>query len=120
EYNGDGVTLSTTPPAASRLRAQTVTAYDDRGRAYFLGQFPVNPNSGVVSYAVLTKNYWYDHRGNKIAEADPGGQVTKDQYDGAGRLVAESVTDGAGGTSWPAAGSPTGDYVLTQTLTTYD
>ena len=120
EYDGDGIALSTTPPAASLLRAYTVTAYDDQGRPYQVQQFSVDPTTGAVSSAALTTSYWYDHRGDQIAEADPGGQVTKDQYDGAGRLVAESITDGAGGSSWAAAGSLSGDHVLSETLTTYD
>src|SRR5262249_21391621 len=36
------------------------------------------------------------------------------------RLVAESITDGAGGTSWTEAGTLADDHVLNETLTTYD
>ena len=120
EYDGDGVTLSTTAPSASLLRAYVATAYDSQGRPYQVQQYSVDPSTGDPSSSAPTTSYWYDHRGDQIAEADPGGQVTKDQYDGAGRLVSESITDGASGTSWSAAGSLTGDHVLTQTLTAYD
>ena len=99
---------------------RTVTAYDDQGRVYQVQQFSVDPGTGVVSTAALTTNFWYDHRGNLIAEADPGGLVTKDAYDGAGRSVALSLTDGAGGTTWAAAGTLDGDHVVSQVLTTYD
>ena len=120
QYDGDGVTLTGAKPSASLLRAYTVTNYDDQGRPYQTQQYDVNQATGALSASALTTNFYYDHRGDQVAESDPGGLWTKDQYDGAGRLVSESQTDGAGGTSWAAAGALTGDHVLTQTLTTYD
>ena len=63
---------------------------------------------------------WFDHRGNTIEQSDPGGLVTKSQYNGVGREVATYYTDGASGTSWTAAGSVTGDNVLEENQTQYD
>ena len=68
----------------------------------------------------LTTNYYYDHRGDLVAESDPGGLWTKDVYDGAGRLVYEYTTDGAGGTTWTDANSVADDHVLEQTQYVYD
>ena len=119
-YDGDTVTLSSSPPSASLLRGYVADSYDDQGRVYRDQQYSVNQATGAVSATALTTNYYYDHRGDQIAESDPGGLWTKDQYDGAGRDISESQTDGGGGTSWAAAGALTGDQVLTQTLTTYD
>ena len=106
EYDGDGVTLSTTRArrvAAAGLRPSPPTT--TRAALYQVQHSTTSTRPPAPSRPpALTTNYWYDHRGDLIAEADPGGLVTKDQYDGAGRLVSESITDGAGGTSWAAAG----------------
>ena len=124
QYDGDGVTINTVngvpqPPAASLLRAFSTSAYDDQGRVYQASTYSVDPTTGAVSSTALTTNYYYDHRGDQIAESDPGGLWTKDVYDGAGRLVTEYTTDGGGGTSWNAA-SVANDIVLEQTETVYD
>ncbi len=120
QYDGDGVTLTNTKPSASLLRAYSVAAYDEQGRVYQTKQFDVNQTNGAVSSFALTTNKYYDHRGDLVAESDPGGSWTKDQYDGAGRLISDSTTDGASGSQWTNATSLAGDHVLTETLTTYD
>jgi YD repeat-containing protein len=124
-FDGDGVTLTTVngvpqPPAANLLRAQAVTAYDDQGRVYRTQVFDVNPTTGAVSTTALTTNAYYDHRGDLIAASAPGGLWRKSQYDGAGREVTSYITDGAGGTTWTAAGSVANDTVLEQSQTVYD
>ncbi len=116
EFDGDGVTLSSTKPSPSLLRAYTVISYDDQGRVDQTQQYDVNPSNGTLGGALTTNDY-YDHRGDLVAESDPGGLRTKDEYDGAGRLVSESETDGAGGTLWSEATSLANDHVLTQALT---
>lgn len=125
QYEGDGVTIQTVngvpqPPAASLLRAYSTTEYDDQGRVYQTDDYSVDPTTGAVSSTALTTNYYYDHRGDQIAESDPGGLWTKDVYDGAGRLVTEYSTDGGSGTSWAGASSVANDIVLEQTETIYD
>jgi RHS repeat-associated protein len=123
QYDGDGQAVSPVnpqPPAATRLRAQAVAAYDDQGRVYQTQTFDVNPATGAVSSTALTTNGYFDHRGDLIAESAPGGLWTKHLYDGAGRDVMDYTTDGASGTSWAAAASPAGDNVLEQTQTVYD
>jgi len=125
QYLGDGVTPQIVngvlqPLSSSLLRAQEIDSYDDQGRLYRTQVYDVNPSTGTVSTTALTTNYYYDHRGNLIAEADPGGLWTKSSYDGAGRDVMDSSTDGAGGTSWSAASSVANDTVLEQVQTVYD
>lgn len=125
QYDGDGVTINTVngvpqPPDPSLLRAYSTTEYDDQGRIYRTNTYDVNPQTGAVSNSGLTTNYYYDHRGDQIAESDPGGLWNKDVYDGAGRLVTEYATDGAGGTSWADADSVANDTVLEQVQTIYD
>jgi RHS repeat-associated protein len=125
EFDGDGVTISTSngvpqAPSASLLRAQTTSSFDEQGRVYQTQVYSVDPSSGSVSTNALTTNDWYNHRGELIAESDPGGVVTKKQYDGAGRVTVTYTTDGAGGSSWTAAGSVSGDDVLQQVEPTYD
>ena len=107
-YDGDGVTLTTSngvpqPPASSLLRAQEVLSYDDQGRVYRTQTYSVNPSTGAVSSSALTTNYYYDHRGEVVAESAPGGLWTKDVYDGAGRLIIEYTSDGGSGTTWAGA-----------------
>jgi YD repeat-containing protein len=119
------VTLSTSggvpqAPSASLLRAQENGAYDEQGRAYQDQTFEVNQSTGAVNPNPLTTNTWYDHRGNVIATASPGGLVQKTRYDGADRPVVQYTTDGAGGSTWTAAGSVTGDNVLEQVERTFD
>src|SRR5262249_20982898 len=125
EYDGDGVTITSSngvpvAPSAGLLRAQSTAAYDEQGRVYQEQTYEVNPTTGAVSSGALTTSYFYDHRGNPIAESDPGGLWTKDQYDGAGREVLSYTTDGGGGTAWAAAGSVANDVVLEQAQTVYD
>jgi RHS repeat-associated protein len=82
--------------------------------------YSVDPSSGSVSSNALTTNVWFDHRGDTIATAAPGGLVTKTQFDGAGRPTATYQTDGAGGSSWANASSVSSDNVLAQTQNSYD
>jgi YD repeat-containing protein len=124
-YDGDGVTITSSggvpqAPSASLLRAQTVTSFDDQGRVYQVQTYSVDPSSGTVSTYALTTNTWYNHRGQLIKESDPGGLVTKDSYDGAGRVTVVYSTDGGGDSSWSDAGTVTGDAVLEQVEYTYD
>jgi RHS repeat-associated protein len=120
QYDGDGVPLTNTAPSPTLLRGYSVNSYDDLGRVYRTQQFGVDQSTGAVFSNALTTNYFYGTRGYQIAEYDPGGLVTKDQYDGAGRLVVQAETDGAGGMGWNQAGTLNNDNVLTETLTTYD
>ncbi len=125
QYDGDGVTIQTTdgvpqPPAADLLRVYNTTGYDDQGRVYQTDTYDVNPMTGTVSSTGLTTNFYYDHRGDQIAESDPGGLWSKDAYDGAGRQVTEYTTDGGSGTTYAGASSVANDVVLEQTQTIYD
>jgi YD repeat-containing protein len=124
-YDGNGVTITTSggvpqAPSASLLRAQTVTSYDDQGRVYQAQQYSVDPTSGTVSTYALTTNDYYNHRGELIEESDPGSAVTKESYDGAGRVTVTYTTDGGSGTTWADAGGVSGDNVLQQVEDTYD
>jgi RHS repeat-associated protein len=125
QYDGDGVTINTVngvpqPPDPSLWRAYTTTEYDDQGRVFRTHTYDVNQTTGAISTNSLTTNYYYDHRGDQIAESDPGGLWTKTQYDGAGRSSVNYTTDGASGTDWNAANTVSGDHVLEQVQTIYD
>jgi RHS repeat-associated protein len=128
-YAGDGVNLSdflnwNTGTDASDLRAYTASQLDDQGRIYLSQQFSVDPTSGVISSNSLATNYFYNNRGNRVEESDPGGQVTKSSYDGAGRQVKVSITDGGAisgaAQSWMNAQTTANDVVVEQTITSYD
>jgi RHS repeat-associated protein len=133
-YDGDGAAVSVNADGSvslsqpGRLRAQTATAYDDQGRPYRSQTFDVDPVSGQIKTdqtpqhnpLVLTTNQWYDHRGQLIKTAEPGGLVSKTRYDGAGRAVTTYTTDGGTDPSWAGAGNVAGDVVLSQMETTYD
>jgi RHS repeat-associated protein len=119
----DGNSVTLTPPsglAAVRLRALTVTRYDDQGRVYLTRVFSVGPVSGLVALNPLNTNFWYDHRGNSIKTSAPGGLVTKTRYDGAGREAVTYQTDGYLDSTWADAKSVANNYVLSQTETGYD
>ena len=55
-----------------------------------------------------------------MTSASALGLVTKNQYDGAGRLIASFLTDGLGDTSWADAITAANNNVLSQTETQYD
>jgi YD repeat-containing protein len=97
QYTGDGVMISTVngvpqAPNPSLLRAYSTTGYDEQGRVFQTHTYDVNPINGTISTNSLTTNYFYDHRGNVIEESDPGGLVTKTQYDGADRPIAQFLS----------------------------
>jgi RHS repeat-associated protein len=126
-YTADGATptisggvLNLPAGISADLRAQTTTSYDELSQVFRTDTFDVNPTTGAVGANTLSTQMWYDPRGNVIATLSPGGLVTKDSYDGAGRVVVESTTDGAGGTSYAAAGTVASDTVLDQIAFTYD
>jgi YD repeat-containing protein len=132
QYDGDGVTLTTSggvpvAPSSSLLRAQTSNAYDDQGRGYETQVYSVNSSTGAVSSTALTTSTWFDHRGLVIKTSQPGGLVTKEQYDGAGRLTVTYTTDSnadaaPGATNnWANAGTVSStNNVLQQVEATYD
>jgi YD repeat-containing protein len=127
-YAGDAVDLSdfanwTTSTDSSDLRAKATQSYDDLGRVYLAKTYSVDPSSGTVGSSLATNSY-YDHRGNVIETSAPGGIVTKHAYDGAGRDIKDSTTDGgvinSASATWANAGTTTNDVVIEQTLNTYD
>jgi hypothetical protein len=78
QYTGDGVTPSIVNGVLqaldpSLLRAQEIDSYDDQGRVYQTQVYDVNPSTGAVSSSALTTNYYFDHRGDLIAQSNPGG-----------------------------------------------
>src|SRR5262249_57081789 len=107
-------------PSASVLRAQTIYSFDDQGRAYQSQVFSVNQSTGAVSSSALTTNAWRNHRGQVLETKNPGGLVTKETFDGAGRVTVQYVTDGAGGTDWAHASTPNGGDALEQSQYNYD
>jgi RHS repeat-associated protein len=128
QYDGDGLSITTDAnndgvpdqPSSSALRAKSMAAYDELGRAYQEKAFSVDPTSGSMSTNALTTNHWFDSRGNEIKTNLPGGLVDKTGYDGAGRPTVEYVTDGGGDSGYSDASTVTGDAVLEQTELTYD
>lgn len=107
-------------PSSSRLRAKQTTEYDDQGRGFRAKTFSVDPTTGNVSTYALTTNVWYDKRGNVIKTSQPGGLVTKNVYDAAGRLTKTFSTDGGGDSAWGDADDVLGDTVLEQAEYQYD
>jgi YD repeat-containing protein len=101
------------------LRAQEATNFDDQGRAYQNVVYDVSPTTGAVSTSLVSNTY-RNHRGEVIATSGPGGLWNKSSFDGAGREIFIYATDGAGGTTWAAAGSVASDNVLEQRQEVYD
>jgi len=124
-YAADNVTMSLTDgvwsvPSETQLVAYSTAAYDAMGQCYTATTDGVDPSSGSVSSTGLKMDAWFDGKGLLIKKQVPGGVVTKNQWDGNGRLVQISTTDGGGDSSWSDAGNETGDAVLHQVLQTFD
>ena len=102
-----------------RLRARTENQYDDRSRIYQTTVLNVDQQYGLSSGGLVT-SFWYDNRSNLIKTKQPGGLVSKSQFDGASRLVRQYTSDEGGDTTWVDAGNVIGDAVLEQTNVEYD
>jgi RHS repeat-associated protein len=125
QYDGDGLIPTVTNGElaalpAGALRAQTDVAYDEQGRAFRTTASAVDPATGALTGRTLTTDVWFDHRGEVVKIAAPGGAVSKTVYDGAGRLVKAYTTDGGGDTTWADALNVNGDIVLGQVENSYD
>jgi RHS repeat-associated protein len=128
QFDGDGLSITTDAngdgvpdqPSSSALRAKSTAAFDELGRAYQEKTFSVDPSSGSVSTNALTTNHWFDARSNEIKTSNPGGEVDKAVFDGAGRETTSYVTDGGGDSAYADAATVTGDAVLEQVETAYD
>jgi RHS repeat-associated protein len=124
-FDGDGTTLTISggvpqAPASSKLRAETDYSFDEQNRVYKMQMGQVDPVNGGNPTTFLTTNYWYNHRSLLAKTAAAGGLVTKDAYDGAGRLSKEYQTDGGNDSTWNDAMSVAGNNVLTQVEPGYD
>ena len=135
KYDGDGVAITTTAgvpdvPSNSLLRAKTATSYNEWGQVYRTDKYDIiqtGTNAGTLATTnTLSSQSFYDHRGNVIANVQPGGLVGKYVYDGAGRLTKQYLSDGgilANPSTWnnySNAASVSNDIVLQQTENTYD
>jgi RHS repeat-associated protein len=124
-FDGDGTTLTISggvpqAPASSLLRAETDYSFDSQGRVYQVQVGQVDPVNGGNPTTFLTTNYWRNHRGLLVKTAAAGGLVTKQAYDGAGRVTTQYQTDGNGDLSWTDAQGVGSNNVLTQVEPGYD
>jgi YD repeat-containing protein len=116
--------------AASELRAQTETFYNDRGQVYESIVYEVAQQDATTPGQVLDHlitNSWYDAAGNLIKSQTGAGTFTKTQYDGLGRAtvqylgydIDETIADlyDANGNAQLAL---VGDTIIQQTQTWYD
>src|SRR5262249_35830183 len=74
DANNDGVPDK---PSASLLRARGTTSFDEQGRVYRTQTYSVDQTTGSISSSALTTDTWYDHRGEVLKTAQPGGLVQK-------------------------------------------
>lgn len=124
-YDADQVSLGSATngvpdkPTATLARARSTTEYDEQGRVFRASTFSVD-GSGNISTSSLHTDTWYDRRGNVAKSSQPGGLVTKTQYDGAGRPVKVFVSDAGSDTTYSHALDVVGDTVLEQRETQYD
>jgi RHS repeat-associated protein len=128
QYDGDGLSITTDAnsdgvpdrPSSGALRAKSTADFDELGRDYQDKTFSVDPSTGSVSTNALVSKRWFNSRGLVMKSSAPGGLVTKDEFDGAGRTTKEYQTDGGGDAAYADAGTVTGDAVLSQTELAYD
>jgi uncharacterized delta-60 repeat protein/RHS repeat-associated protein len=131
-FDADNVTITTgsngvpVAPNESLRRSKQTLEYDDQGRLFAAHTFSVDPDDGSESSDSLNEYTWYDKRGSVIKTIQPGGLVTKNEYDGAGRLTVSYLSDGGGDTppqeslTADSADDVTGDKVVQQTEYSYD
>ena len=72
-------------PPADTLRAKTTHEIDDRGRVFQTFQHEVDQSSGALGGSLRT-DVFYDGRGNAVKTVAPGGLVTRQWFDEAGRM----------------------------------
>ena len=130
EYTGDGITPTYTNgvpglPAGDGvdLREFSMAALDDQGQTFESQMFTVDQTTGAIGAALTSKNF-ENRRGQTVMAIDPNGTVTKNSYDGAGRVLVSYVTDGGVTNGMPDGWSDTpnlaNDIVLSQTEYAYD
>src|SRR5262249_21979153 len=124
-YDGDTVSITSTggvpnAPAASLLRAQSTTSYDELGRVYRQGGDSGEPARGAGGGRHPKGRNLVDGPGTGSKTVSPGGLVQKAAYDGAGRVTATYTSDGGGDIAYTDADDVSGDTVLSQTEYTYD
>lgn len=118
-YDGDALTITTpSTPSSSLRRSYRTTSFDDQGRVYRTDTYGVD-YSGTKSTYSLYSQTWYNKRGLVMKSSQPGGQVVKNEFDGAGRVTKSFVTDGGGDTGYGDADDRSGDIVYTQTENRY-
>ena len=107
------------PASADRTHKNT-TSFDDRGRVWKQSTFSVNTTTGAVSGDSLDTLNWFDPRGPLIKNESPGGLVTKNGLDGAGRQATTYFTDGGGDSAYADADDVAGDTVVEERHNQYD
>jgi hypothetical protein len=123
QYDGDGYTSLPARPGATTLRAKRTSTFDNQGRVYRSDVYSVDPNNGSLANNTMKTYTWYSHRGQVIKTLSSGGLVTKNLYDGAGRITKSYQNDGASDPAptvtgnWAAAGNVLGNNIFTQTET---
>ena len=86
------------PPARDRTAES-----DHQGRADRRHVFSVDPSTGALSATSLTSDTWFDHRGEVIKTAEPGGLITKEAHEGVGRVPVVYTTGGGLRDNFPIA-----------------
>jgi RHS repeat-associated protein len=107
-------------PAASTLTHRSTTSFDEVGQTYRESIFSIEPDTGTVSTSALDTDVWYDRRGNAVKADAPGGLVTKQTFDGAGRLTLTSLGEDKDDAAYADAFDSSGDLVLEEEHSVYD
>lgn len=124
--SGDTLGYVGSAPSGSLRRSYGESSFDEWGRTFESRTFGVDASTGDPSTDPLRSDSWYNSRGDLIKSSQPGGVVTKNNYDGAGRLSKSYITDGGGDANpgdtgnWSDANDVSGDKVLEQSAYTYD
>jgi RHS repeat-associated protein len=98
-------------------RAKVEYAYDDKGQFYQSSFYEVT--GGVVLSKLIT-NHWHNHRYQVIKTQSPNRLLSKNAFDGAGRLKATYTSQDDDETAYADAFNVTGDKVIEQVKYFYD
>jgi RHS repeat-associated protein len=117
-----GVADIAAPVVATALRSRTTQAVDARGRVWKSSAYAVDPVTGAVGNAQVTR-MWFDSMDRVVRTRQPGGALQKTGFDGLGRTIWEATTvDDAevANHAGIAMADLTNDQVVEETRRVYD
>lgn len=107
-------------PSSGVLVGRSATKYDLQGRVYQTSSYAVDPGTGTVGNALVSR-MWFDPSGNVVKSQDAGSSLfAKTVYDGLGRATLVYRAYNLTATGYPYPVNASADTVIEQVETSYD